>query len=100
MSALTKSERQQGKPAVPVETQRRRILAALAGGFDLPMSCLAYAAFPDFRFRSAQGAALCISRTVRGLADDGLVRGTLRGYQITAKGKAEHGATPPQENDR
>lgn len=100
MARLTKSERQQGKPAVPVETQRRRILAMLAAGHELPMSCLAYAAFPDFQFRSAQGAALCISRTVRGMADAGLVRGTMNGYRITALGSAEHNTTPPQENDR
>lgn len=86
--SLTTSERQHGKPAVPVELQRRRILFSLSTGTrPAPMSAMAYIAFPDFTFRSKQGAALCISRTVRALCDDGMLTGRDHGYLITNKGR-------------
>lgn len=91
---LTRSERQAGNPSVPVEQQRLRILTALAGAQRLPMSSMAYAAFPDYDFRSPQGAALAVSATVRGLTDDGLVIGASHGYQISSTGRAlieQHG---------
>lgn len=96
MSQITRSERNAGKPSVPVVEQRRRILTALAAyprepGMerDWSMSTMAYIAFPDFKFRSAQGAALCISRTVRGLVDDKLLRYGKYHYQITFLGRDE-----------
>lgn len=84
----TRSWRQAGKPSAPVEQQRIRILTALANATRLPMSAMAYAAFPDYEFRSPQGAALADSRTVRGLYDDKLVMGASIGYQITNSGRA------------
>lgn len=94
MSRLSTSERQQGKPAVPVPLQRQRILKALAsrmGERGLNMSSMAYCAFPDFRFRSPQGAALCISRTVRQMHQDGVIYPQEFGYNITAAGRKELG---------
>lgn len=85
-STISRSERQHGKPAAPVADQRLRILNALSIAPSLPMSALAYAAFPDYEFRSPQGAALAVSRTVRGLHDDQLLKGASRGYQITSAG--------------
>lgn len=91
----SKSERQADKPAVPVSEQKRRILASLASVPHDPMrnrgaamSSLAYIAFPDFRFKSPQGAALCISRTVRELMDSGYLRHCLYGYEITSAGRS------------
>ena len=85
---LTRSERQAGKPSAPVPVQRTRILAALASARNgLSMSSMAYAAFPDFDFRTKQGAALAVCRTVRGLYDDELLRGATYGYSITEAGK-------------
>lgn len=85
---LSRSERQHGKPSAPIHEQRARILAALAKrkGDSLPMSAMAYAAFPDYTFRSPQGAALAVSRTVRGLYEDKLIRGASYGYEITDAG--------------
>lgn len=87
---LTRSERQYGKPAAPVALQRSRILAVLAMGDRRPlsMSVMAYAAFPDYKFRSPQGAALAVCRTVRGLYDDKLLAGASHGYRITEAGLA------------
>lgn len=84
----TRSWRQAGKPSVPVDQQRIRILSALAKAQRLPMSAMAYAAFPDYEFRSPQGAALAVSGTVRGLCDDKLVIGASMGYQISSAGRA------------
>ena len=85
---LTTSERQHGKPSVPVAVQRLRILQALMPPVrGLSMSSMAYSAFPDFRFRTPQGAALCISRTVRGMHDERLIRMADYGYSITEKGR-------------
>lgn len=84
----TRSERQAGKPAVPVEQQRIRILTALARADRLPMSALAYAAFPDYQFRSPQGAALAVSGTVRSMLNDQLVMSARHGYQISSAGQA------------
>lgn len=85
---LTRSERQAGKPVAPVPLQRTRILAALASARDtLSMSAMAYAAFPDYDFRTKQGAALAVCRTVRGLYDDKLLSGASYGYRITEAGK-------------
>lgn len=84
----TRSERQAGKPSVPVADQRRCILQALQlTGKPLSPSAMASVAFPDFTFRSRQGAALAISRTVRGLYDDHLIAAVTRGYQITDMGR-------------
>ena len=84
---FTRSERQAGKPSVPVEQQRLRILTALADAQRLPMSAMAYAAFPDYEFRSPQGAALAVSATVKGLCDERLVIGARYGYQISSTGR-------------
>lgn len=90
---LTRSERQYGKPAAPVALQRSSILAVLAvlamgDRRPLSMSVMAYAAFPDYKFRSPQGAALAVCRTVRGLYDDKLLAGASHGYRITEAGLA------------
>lgn len=63
----SRSERQAGKPVASIADQRLRILAALARAArgSLRMSALAYAAFPNYEFRTPQGAALAVSRTVR-----------------------------------
>lgn len=39
----------------------------------LPMSYLAYAGFPGYKFRSAQGAALCVSRIASSMAKRQLI---------------------------
>lgn len=83
----TRSWRQAGKQSVPVEQQRIRILTALAAAQHLPMSAMAYAAFPDYEFRTPQGAALAVSGTVRALYDDKLVLGASYGYQISHAGR-------------
>jgi hypothetical protein len=75
--------------SVSIAVQRVRILTALADSrAGLPMSALGCAAFPERRFRSPQGAALAVSRTVRGLFDDQLLKGASRGYEITQSGLA------------
>ena len=89
---LTRSERQGGKPMVPVALQRSRILCHLAEVTrPARMSVMAAVAFPDYTFRSPQGAALAVSRTVRGMEGDGLVRwsgeGAYWGYLITGEGR-------------
>lgn len=96
----TRSERQAGKPSVPVADQRRRILQALQlTGKPLSPSAMALVAFPDFTFRSRQGAALAISRTVRGLYDDHLIAAVTRGYQITDMGRNWLSAVHAQQDD-
>ena len=96
----TRSERQAGKPSVPVADQRRRICQALQlTGKPLSASAMALVAFPDFTFRSLQGAALAISRTVRGLYDDHLVTAVTRGYQITDMGREWLSAAHAQQDD-
>ncbi|WP_162893409.1 hypothetical protein [Pseudomonas savastanoi] len=86
----SRSERQAGKPVAPVAEQRLRILTALtrAARGSLPMSALAYAAFPNYEFRTPQGAALAVSRTVRGLEDEKLLIVATYGFQITTAGRA------------
>ncbi len=93
MSRLTRSERQRGKEAVPVAEQKRRILIAMTKaprGHTWHTASLAYLAFPDYSFRSPQGAALAISRTARAMCDEGLLRMAKYGYEITEQGRAQN----------
>lgn len=86
----TRSERQAGRPIAPVQLQRKRILQALVEyRGSLRMSSMAKAAFPDYQFRSPQGAALAVSRTVRGMHDDKLLFATTYGYEVTALGRKQ-----------
>lgn len=54
------------------------------------MSALGYAAYPGYRFKSPQGAALAVARLVRSMADRGLIGRSFdkaaRGYQIRRAG--------------
>lgn len=87
-SKATRSERQAGKRSVSVPEQRARILAALERAeHGLRMSAMAFVAFPEFTFRTKQGAALAVCRTVSSLHDDRLIRCVSSGYGITQAGK-------------
>lgn len=76
-------------------TAKENILRLLASGGDLNQptrkSAIGYAAFPDYNFKTPQGAAFSVAALVREMEDDGLVRyastSYSTGYVITSKGR-------------
>ena len=76
-------------------TAKENILRLLASGDDLNQptrkSAIGYAAFPDYNFKTPQGAAFSVAAIVREMEDDGLVRyastSYSTGYVITSKGR-------------
>lgn len=89
---MARNGRNEFLTCVPVALQRARILELLKRQWDvdreqgLPLSALGFAAFQELRFKRPQGAALAVSRTVRSMSDEGLIRGRGFGYTITAQG--------------
>jgi hypothetical protein len=76
-------------------TAKLNILNALNTGehFDqnegLYKKNLAYVAYPEYNFRSAQGAAFSVAKICRELSNDGLIRlGIYHRWYITKKGIA------------
>lgn len=79
---------------------KRNVLAFLAANCTSPASLarkstLGYVAFPGYDFKKPQGAAFAVSKIVRQMEDDGLIRYEChesptyrRGHYITAKGLA------------
>ena len=81
--------------ATSAEDAKNNILRALGGSDDLNRpfrkSSIGYAAFPDYNFKTPQGAAFSVAALVREMEDDGLVRyastSYSTGYVITSKGR-------------
>lgn len=54
-----------------------------------PTSGVAYFAYPGYVFRSPQGAALAVSKLIRKMYDEGLIRRDFgKGYYLTMAGVA------------
>ena len=74
---------------------KENILRLLSSGGDLNQptrkSAIGYAAFPEYNFKTPQGAAFSVAAIVREMEDDGLVRyastSYSTGYVITSKGR-------------
>ena len=74
---------------------KENILRLLSSGDDLNQpvrkSAIGYAAFPEYNFKTPQGAAFSVAALVRKMEDDGLVRYSSTsystGYVITWKGR-------------
>lgn len=81
-------------PAAEAKANILRLLARSQSPDDpYSKSVLGYAAFPDYSFRAPQGAAFSVSKIVRELEADGLIRYVStdfkRGHVLTIKGRAE-----------
>lgn len=61
----------------------------------LPASSIAEAGFPGYRFRNSQGAALAVSRILRGMVDRGVLRPSIggHGYYLADTGGNADGVT-------
>ena len=76
-------------------TAKENILRLLSSGGDLNQptrkSAIGYAAFPEYNFKTPQGAAFSVAALVREMEDDGLVRYSSTsystGYVLTSKGR-------------
>lgn len=87
-------------------TAKENILCFLASGGDLNQptrkSAIGYAAFPDYKFNTPQGAAFSVAAIVREMEDDGLVRyastSYSTGYVITWKGRVAATELRPTKN--
>ena len=74
---------------------KENILRLLSSGGDLNQpvrkSAIGYAAFPEYNFKTPQGAAFSVAAIVCEMEDDGLVRyastSYSTGYVITSKGR-------------
>ena len=94
--------------ATSAEDAKNNILRALGGSDDLNRpfrkSSIGYAAFPDYNFKTPQGAAFSVAALVREMEDDGLVRHVQTvhstGYMLTTAGRiaAAHLKTPKNED--
>ena len=89
-------------------TAKENILRLLASGDDLNQptrkSAIGYAAFPDYNFKTPQGAAFSVAAIVREMEDDGLVRYSSTsystGYVLTSEGRiAAMELQPPKNGD-
>lgn len=72
-----------------------RILGALEGygGRRASPSSLGYVGYPDYFFKTPQGAAMAAAKVLRGLRDRGLITREFRGgFYLTTKGEAERAA--------
>ena len=87
---------------------KENILRLLSSGGDLNQptrkSAIGYAAFPEYNFKTPQGAAFSVAAIVRKLEDDGLVRYSSTsystGYVLTSKGRvAAMELQPPKNGD-
>lgn len=74
---------------------KENILRFLASAADMNQparkSAIGYAAFPEYNFKTPQGAAFSVAALVREMEDDGLVRyastSYSTGYVLTSKGR-------------
>lgn len=82
----------------PARLARARVLMSLFNlgqGAGSSPSALASVAFVGYVFRTPQGAAFAVSKVLRGLVSDGLIRwgvgstGVGRGYRLTPDGRAK-----------
>ena len=82
-----------GKSAFAAAKENILRLLSSCGDLNQPTrkSAIGYAAFPDYNFKTPQGAAFSVAAIVREMEDDGLVRyASTRystGYVITWKGR-------------
>lgn len=80
--AISNGYRRNGDLHTSAEQAQANIVERLrreGPGRSLPLSTLAEAAFPGYRFASAQGAALSVARLVRGLQESGVLAPAPRG---------------------
>ena len=86
---------------------KENILRLLSSGdLNQPVrkSAIGYAAFPEYKFKTPQGAAFSAAAIVREMEDDGLVRyastSYSTGYVLTSKGRiAATELRPPKGRD-